>query len=1161
MKSFLRISAIFVCLSLAAGVALFGQQSYRLQAVDYRIQADSGGFQTILIDGFFSYGIPGYPDLPSKIVLIAVPPDADLSSISLTPSEIGGRSLGRFNIREIPAQETYADGQQTRGEKADCYTHDAYFPGRSVEFLGSSQMRKWKIARVKYTPFRYNPVTQDLLYVPEVVLRIGCARRASEAPLPIGLSDRTMDERAARRLLNYDEAQPWYEPSLLLPRASLVHDFVIITTSTIQASSSKLADFITFLVDRGHNPLVVTESDFSGLTGQSPNGTAEKIRQWLKNNYLAYGIEYVLLIGNPDPGGNIPMKMCWPRYSESSYREAPTDYFYADLTGNWDLDGDGNFGEYPDDDGTGGVDFMNEVYVGRIPVYSGVASLDSVLAKIISYDTSADLAWRKSGLLAMSFSDSTTDGAYLGEAMLSNYLTAAGFSKWTMYMQGSLCPPNGNSALASDQELVSGAVKTRWMGNPYGMVWWWGHGSQTSAALGYSGCGWGTILASSDAPSLNDIYPSFVYQCSCLNGYPEQSNNLGTVLLYNGAATTVSASRVSWYAVTTWTTGLKYYCDNASIGYYYGQALVAQQKKAAEALYDVKSDMGSNGGYWGGSSWMNLFDFNLYGSPTTLLLRDSASHTVSVPTTPDGTSSGLTGVSYGFTTGGASCNLGHALEYRFDWGDGSFSDWSSSSSGSHTWTSADTYYLRAQVRCAQNNDIVSGWSSEKMVVISAGVGPYTLQILSSANGTTNPVPGSYPYDAGESALVQAYPNSGYVFAYWEGTVPDDRISQNPLSLTMDGDKTITPHFMVSTWSVPSKNLSQTAGSSVTPRLAINGSSRHVIWVEDGLLYYRRSTDGGTTWGTKTPLTSGGDIYGGSYGLSIAAAGSYVHIAMSWRDTPSVDHEIFYCRSTNGGASFGGWVQLTDNATESRMPDLEINGSYVHIVYADQWPGNWEIMYKRLSDYGAGAVLSRRLSYSNPGVSYKPRLAVPDDGSLVHVAYVDDASGNSDIYYKRIADSGSGTILTRQLTSGGGVSRYPDIAVSHGAELQYVYVVYMDDWAGNNEIIYQRLADFGAGDVKMFRLTYSTGDSVFPVVCASDTGENVYVAYADLTAGNWTVLVKKIPNYGFSTFLTNKISYGTGSSEYPHLAVSAGQAAIVWNDNSSGNQEILYKYEY
>jgi hypothetical protein len=80
------------------------------------------------------------------------------------------------------------------------------------------------------------------------------------------------------------------------------------------------------------------------------------------------GIKYVLLIGNPDPDhpvnsgdtiGDIPMKTCldvWdleiPFYTIFFLffmkSENPTDYYYADLDGNWDYDGDGIYVEDSD---------------------------------------------------------------------------------------------------------------------------------------------------------------------------------------------------------------------------------------------------------------------------------------------------------------------------------------------------------------------------------------------------------------------------------------------------------------------------------------------------------------------------------------------------------------------------------------------------------------------------------------------------------------------------------------------------------------------------------------------------------------------------------------------------------------------------------------------
>ncbi|MHA1601783.1 MAG: C25 family cysteine peptidase, partial [Promethearchaeota archaeon] len=77
---------------------------------------------------------------------------------------------------------------------------------------------------------------------------------------------------------------------------------------------------------------------------------ALNIRNWLQNHYVSDSIEYVLLIGDPDPDDetsssdsvrDLPMLMCWPRHAATdSYEESPTDYFYADLTGNWDSEGD-----------------------------------------------------------------------------------------------------------------------------------------------------------------------------------------------------------------------------------------------------------------------------------------------------------------------------------------------------------------------------------------------------------------------------------------------------------------------------------------------------------------------------------------------------------------------------------------------------------------------------------------------------------------------------------------------------------------------------------------------------------------------------------------------------------------------------------------------------
>lgn len=90
-----------------------------------------------------------------------------------------------------------------------------------------------------------------------------------------------------------------------------------------------------------------------------------------------------------------------------------------------------------------------------------------------------------------------------------------------------------------------------------------------------------------------------------------------------------------------------------------------------------------------------------------------------------------------YSTGGAASNLGHTLEYRFDWGDGSYSPWSTSTSASHSWADLGTFEVRAQARCSTHTAIVSEWSDAKTV--------RTVETISTPgrpNGPTTTIVGS-----------------------------------------------------------------------------------------------------------------------------------------------------------------------------------------------------------------------------------------------------------------------------------------------------------------------------------------------------------------------------------------------------------------------------------
>lgn len=87
---------------------------------------------------------------------------------------------------------------------------------------------------------------------------------------------------------------------------------------------------------------------------------------------------------------------------------------------------------------------------------------------------------------------------------------------------------------------------------------------------------------------------------------------------------------------------------------------------------------------------------------------------------------------------------------------------------------------------------------------------------------------------------------------------------------------------------------------------------------------------------------------------------------------SIHLEIFYRRSTDGGALFGPIENLSNNKGASTVPSIAVLANNVHIVWTDNSSGNDEILYSISTNNGAtfGSVLT---NLSNNNV----RSTIPD----------------------------------------------------------------------------------------------------------------------------------------------------------------------------------------
>lgn len=633
-----------------------------------------GEYHRIDMEGFIPSGSPGNPMLPYRVYNLALPINVNWRSLRMKISHIDEQELeGEYYIEAAPPAATWTpEGDEfidwgtgkriVNGRNMNVYDMDRPVLKRQIYLLPYSQMRKWKYTKVNFSPFNWNPATGRLTLIRRGQLEITYQTRKRTTKESILLKDTKFDHRAEKILHNILPAKKWYKPGAseipkvapsggkeeeplpemtsedLAPETSATTaDYVIITTSTIQSTSTKLNDFVTAKGNAGFTVEVVTESSYdSGLTCDQ---RANNIRSWLASNYASKGIEYVLLIGNPHPTSfdtdtSVPMKMCYPRSSQASYKESPTDFFYADLTGNWNIDGDSYYGEYGDplapqgeqDFASGGVDRAAEVFVGRLPFYGNYTDLDSILQKTINYEAdTGDIAWRGNCLFAAGFQDDglICDGAELMEDMWNDYISSlTGYTRYTLYQQGSRysgCDsiyPSDNELRGNEYGTDINHLKYHWVNtNDYGIVVWWAHGADTWSQVGTNNYPDGTLLSYTDSPGLDNNHPSIHIPVSCNNGYPENSNNLSYSLLKNGAICSFGPSRVTWFMPTTYFPQIGIVVgDNASYPYYALKEVLTNGRTIGEALFFCKDEF--NMGWDSGSSFMNCTGFNLYGDPS-----------------------------------------------------------------------------------------------------------------------------------------------------------------------------------------------------------------------------------------------------------------------------------------------------------------------------------------------------------------------------------------------------------------------------------------------------------------------------------------------------------------------------------------------------------------
>jgi len=349
-----------------------------------------------------------------------------------------------------------------------------------------------------------------------------------------------------------------------------------------------------------------------------------------------------------------------------------------------------------------------------------------------------------------------------------------------------------------------------------------------------------------------------------------------------------------------------------------------------------------------------------------------------------------------------------------------------------------------------------------------------------------------------------------------------------------------------------KRLTWNLGNSENPVIAVGPSGHlHVVWWDTTPghyeIYYTKSTDGGANWKPSQRLT-----WTDNSSIPAIAVDSLGQLHVVWCNNSPGNGEIYYKKSTDGGATWSPNQRLTWTSGQSLMPAIVVDPfDYLHVVWSDNTSTNYEIYYRRSTDGGATWTPNKRLTWTADS-SYIGDMAMDTLGNP-HIVWEDLSP--YEVFYKRGIDGGLTWATSQRLTWNSGGSGWPSVAVESSG---HIHVVWEDGTPLNIEVFYRRSLNLGLNWAAGQRLTWNSSQSRFPAV-AADSDANVHVVWEDDISGDFEIYYRKSSDSGASWAASQRLTWTSSWSQCPAIkADPSGNLHLVWHDSTPGNAEIYYK---
>lgn len=380
-------------------------------------------YDLVKLRGYPLTGDPGKPLLPSIIYQVVLPATAVITGVEVVRSEmVDLPSQYLIHPAQIPRPISSEEKHSFVEPDEVIYNSISPYPEMIVEKTETGSMSGYRIGECTLHPLVYIPSERRLRLYIEIELRI-IYREGAVSPIPKTQSQsRIFGETVKEIVSNPEDVKRWTPPlrshlraSPLLPLDTI--EYVVITTSAYDSIFQELVDWKT---KKGVPGRVVKLSDISGYSGRD---VQEKIRNFIIDADSTWGAIWFLLGG--DPSNDVVPTRLTTDFGYGPYDDVASDWYFSDLDGDWDANGNNIFGEMGDS-----VDMYSDVFVGRASVGT-YAEAQKFVDKVLTYELNPPTDYLEKELLAGDWLFPNYGGWVVGDSIAA--VTPADYSITKLY--------------------------------------------------------------------------------------------------------------------------------------------------------------------------------------------------------------------------------------------------------------------------------------------------------------------------------------------------------------------------------------------------------------------------------------------------------------------------------------------------------------------------------------------------------------------------------------------------------------------------------------------------------------------------------------------------------------------------------------------------------